>query len=149
MKKLVLFSIVCLLLCGISAYGNGKYDDVKPVIEKMAKVFEKFIVGMEKADSADAVVAALDAHTKDMTAIAPVVKELMKKYPELKDENNHPEELKPQIQKMEELSKRLVGSMGKLMQYAKDPKVIEAQKRWQKAMALMDDKQESEAEKEE
>jgi hypothetical protein len=69
------------------------------------------------------------------------MKELINKYPELKElkeEETPPEELKPVMKKMEELGKRMFGVFAKVQQYANDPKVQEAQKRWQKAMAALE-----------
>jgi hypothetical protein len=64
MKKVALFAVVGLVLWAGVVYGSGKYAEVRPFIEKMAGSFEKFITGMEKAENADAVVAALDAFPK-------------------------------------------------------------------------------------
>lgn len=149
MKRFVLGVIVIAFLAGSALYA-GKYADIQPVIEEMAKTFEKFIVGMEKAENADAVAAAFDYHAKAMTTLAPKMKEILEKYPELKDENSHPEELKPLLTKMDELTKRLTGlMMGKFGQYANDPKVKEAMKRWEKAAAAMEGEDKKDEEKEE
>jgi hypothetical protein len=137
MKKIALFALVGLILFAGIVYGGGKYAEIKPIIEKMAVSLEKFITGMEKAENADAVVAALDAYTDVMKDLAPKVKELLKKYPELKDEKTHPEELKPLLKKMEELGKKMFGVMGKIQQFANDPKVKEAYNLFMKTMAAM------------
>ncbi len=146
MKKLLFCIVLCLFVFAGTIYGGGKYDDVKPVIEKMTKVFEKFVIGLEKAGSADAVAAAFDYTAKEMKTIAPKIKEFEKKYPELKDEKIHPEELKPLLKKFDDLVKRMIGVFAKIAQYANDPKVQEARKRFEKTMAAMDDKEVSEAE---
>lgn len=150
MKKIVLGVVVIMFLAGSTVYA-GKYADIKPVIEEMATTFEKFVTGMEKAENADAVAAAFDYHAKAMTALAPKMKEILKKYPELKDDKTHPEELKPLLTKMDELTKKLTGlMMGKFGQYANDPKVKEAMERWQKAAAAMEgEDKKDEEEKEE
>jgi hypothetical protein len=137
MKKVALFAVVGLILFAGVAYGGGKYEDVKPLIEKMSGAFEKFITDMEKAENADAVVAALDAFAEVMKKLGPKVREITKKYPELKDEKTHPEELKPLLKKMDELGKKMFGVLGKLQQFANDPKVKEAYKRFGEAMASM------------
>lgn len=137
MKTIVLFALVGLLLFAGVVYSSGKYAEIKPLIEKMAVSFETFIIGMEKAENADAVVAALDAFTEVMKKLAPKMKEILKIYPELKDEKTHPEELKPLLKKMDELGKKMVGVMGKIQQFANDPKVKEAYKQFMGAMASM------------
>jgi hypothetical protein len=137
MKKIALFAVVGLILFAGTVYGGGKYAEIKPIIEKMAVSFEKFITGMEKAENADAVVAALDAFSKVMIDLAPKAKDMLKKYPELKDEKTHPEELKPLLKKVEELGKKMFGALGKIQQFANDPKVKEAYKRFMETMAAM------------
>lgn len=137
MKKVALFAIVGLILWSGVVYGGGKYAEIKPIIEKMVVSFEKFITDMEKADNADAVVAGLDAFTEMIKKLAPKMKEIIKKYPELKDETTHPEELKPLLKKMDELGKKMFGVMGKIQQFANDPKVKEANQRFMEAMAAM------------
>lgn len=138
MKKFVLGVIVITFLVGSAAYGSGKYADVKPIIEELAASLERFITDMGNAENADAVAAALDKNTEAMIALAPKVKEILKKYPELKDEKTHPEELKILMNKVGELAKKLAGVLPKLGQYANDPKVQEANKRWQMAAAAME-----------
>jgi predicted nucleic acid-binding Zn-ribbon protein len=138
MKKVALFSVVGLVLWAGVIYGGGKYTEIKPLIEKMAVSLEKFITGMEKAENADAVVAELDTLTEVMKKLAPKMREIVKKYPELKDERTHPEELKPLLKNMDELGKKLFGVMGKIQQFANEPKVKEANERFMEAMAAMD-----------
>ena len=138
MKKVALFAVVGLVLWAGVIYGGGKYAEIKPLIEKMAVSFEKFITGMEKAENADDVVAELDALTEVMKKLAPKMREIVKKYPELKDERTHPQELKPLLKNMDELGKKLFGVMGKIQQFANEPHVKEANKRFMEAMAALD-----------
>ena len=137
MKKVALVAMVGLILWSGVLYGGGKYTEIKPIIEKMVVSFEKFINDMEKAENADAVVAGLDAFTEVIKKLAPKMRAIIKKYPELKDETTHPEELKPLLKKMEELGKKMFGVMGKIQQFANDPKVKEANQRFMEAMAAM------------
>ncbi len=151
MKKSVLGIILITFLAVSAVHGSGKYADVKPIIGEMVAALEKFVTEMGNAGNADAVAAALDNHTKAMIALTPKMKEILKKYPELKDETIEPEELKPLINKMEELAKKLGGLYAKIGQYSSDPKVQEASKRWQKAAMAMEgeEKKDEEAKEEE
>lgn len=147
MKKVALFAVVGLILFAGVVYGGGKYAKIKPLIEKMTVSFEKFVTDMEKAANADAIVAALDTFAVVMKELGPKMREIVKKYPELKNEKTHPEELKPLLKKMDELGKKLFGVMGKIQQFANDPKVKEANERFMAAMATM--REEPEKSKEE
>ena len=137
MKKVALFATAGLILFTGVVYGGGKYADIKPFIEKMAVSLEKFITDLEKAENAGAVTAALDAYTNVMKELAPKAKELLKKYPELKDEKTHPVQLKPLLKKMDELGKKMFGVLGKIQQFADDPQVKEANQRFMETMAAL------------
>jgi hypothetical protein len=141
MKKLVLVTAVFLLLFGLAVYGGGVYSEVKLLMEKVVLSLEKLTAGLEEAEDADDVVAALDSYTSETLPLAPKMKELIKKYPELKelkDENTCPEELRPVMQKIEELGERMVLGFVKVQQYTNDAKVKAAQIRWLKAMAALE-----------
>jgi hypothetical protein len=152
MKKLVLAAAVFLLLFGLSVYGGGVYSEVKQLMEKVVLLLEKLTVGLEEAEDADDVVAALDNYSSDILPMAPKMKKLIKKYPELKelkDENTCPEELKTVMEKIDKLGKRMLVGFLKVQQYTNDPKVKAAQIRWLKAMAALEALQgEEEQEKE-
>jgi len=64
-----------------------------------------------------------------MENLWPKMQKLSEKYPELKDRNNQPEELKESQKKAEEVSKKMVASMMKIMPYMMDPEVQKAQQR--------------------
>lgn len=147
MKRNIIFILLVMGCFALTIHGSGKYDDVKPIIKQMADSLETFIASLEKVENADGVVNALDEYAKATVKIAPKVRKIMEKYPELKDETVRPEELKPLLDKMDELAKKLAGVYGKLGQYANDPKVKAAIKRWQKAMALLEGEEEEEEEK--
>jgi hypothetical protein len=146
MKKVALFAMVGLIFFAGLVYSNGKYAEAKPIVEKMTVSLEKFIANLERAENAGAVVSALDAYTNVMKELAPKAKELLKKYPELKDEKTHPEELKPLLKKMDELGKKMFGVLSKIQQFADDPQVKEANKRFMDTMAAMDPEQEEQKE---
>ena len=135
--------MVCLGIWTLTGLcGGGKYSDAKPIIEEMAVSLEKFVLGLEKASDANAVAAALDAYSDVIVKLAPKAKAVMEKYPELKEETMHPEELKPLLTRMDDLAKRLAGLFGKIGQYSEDPKVKAALERWEKTMAMLDEEEE-------
>jgi len=143
MKKVAVFAVLALVFFAGLVYGSGKYAEAKPIIEKMNVSLEKFIANLGKAENAGAVVTALDAYTNVMKELAPKAKALLKKYPELKDERTHPEELKPMLKKMDELGKKMFGVLGKIQQFANDPQVKEANQRFLKTMAALDPESEN------
>lgn len=147
MKKVALFAVSALILFAGFVYSSGKYAEAKPIIKQMTVSLEQFITNLEKAENAGAVVSALDAYTDVMKKLAPKAKALLIKYPELKDEKTHPEELKPLLKKMDELGKKMFGVMSKIQQFANDPQVKAANKRFMDTMAAMNPEPEKSKEK--
>jgi hypothetical protein len=143
MKKILLMFVLGTFLFAGLVYG-GKYDEVVPLMDKMVKGLEKFVNDLEKAGSATAVAAALDSYSDFMIKISPKVKELSQKFPELDNEENTPEELKPFKETMDKLTQKLAGLYAKIQQYLKDPIVEKAYKRWNEVLKLFDDEAENE-----
>jgi len=115
--------VFTLIACG----GGGKYADAKKVIAKSNTILEDFFYKMEKADNGDNVAAALSVFTKDMKAVAPAMKELESKYPELANRQNIPPELGEEGEKMAELWMKFGSVMMKIQQYSDNPEVQKAQ----------------------
>jgi hypothetical protein len=135
MKKLVLCATVGLFLIGVIACGGGgKYADAKALIEDTLDATETFIAACDKIKNVDDAIAAVTDYAEAMKELQPKIKEMQEKYPELKDEKNPPEELKDLMKRTEEVMPKIMGAMGKLMQYASDPKFMEAQKKLGEAM---------------
>ncbi len=126
MKKLVLFTTLGLFLLGFVACGGaggGKYADAKEVMQESIDMMNDFSAAMEKADDGKAVAAALEDFLDKFESLKGKIEELDKKYPELKDKEKVPEELKDLVKEAEEASQKMAGSMMKIMQYASDPEV--------------------------
>jgi hypothetical protein len=138
MKKTALFLCIAVLALGLAACkgAGGKYSDVVKVMDKYVASMEKFAGALEGAKSADDVATALDSLTTVTKTLAPEMKAFETKYPEFKNQENPPAELKPIMDKVMAASTKMMGAMSKVMQYAQDPKVQEAQKKYQEAMAL-------------
>jgi hypothetical protein len=134
------------LFCGITMLvalfmligcGGGKYGDAVEVNTKFADAMEDYIGDLDKADSAGTVAKAIDSFAAKVEKIAPRMKKLVEKYPELKNQDNYPEELKESQKRATELGQRMAGSFMKTMKHMRDAKVKTAHERLQKAMALM------------
>ena len=137
MKKL--FSVLAIGLL-LMAYACGGGDDPKTVMKDMLNLFDDLVGDLEKADDADAVVAALEKSAVAMKELAPRMKAAQEKFPALKDMKpgaKLPEEFKEFEKRFEELGPKMMGIMGKMMKYASDPKVTAAGKKWQEAMSAM------------
>jgi len=137
MKSYCSIRMLCLLspLFLLNGCGDKKYADVKEVNEDVAKAMATYMAELDKSDNARDVAKAIDHFADEMEAIAPKMKKLAEKYPELKDMSNPPEELRDSQAKVEALGQKFAGSMMKLMPYMNDPEVQKAQERMNAAMA--------------
>ena len=130
MKKLVVVLSLSFLTMPLIMSGCGeKYSDAKKINEEFVSIMEDYVSDLEKADDAKTVAKAINRFADGMEDLLPQMQKLSEKYPELKDKSNPPEELKESQQKAEEMSKKMAGSMMKMMTYMMDPEVQEAQKR--------------------
>jgi len=122
----------------LSACGGG--DTPKSVMNDYFDLMDNYLNGMEKADSADDIVDVLETFSKKMETLAPRMKAIMEKYPELKGMKGGklPEEYKDLNDRMQKMMPRMVGIFGKMMKYGNDPKVKEAQKKFQEAKSSLE-----------
>ena len=125
--------------CGITvltliAGCAGKYDDIKKVNREYMALVQGYIDDLDKTESAQDAAKAINRFADGMEKLWPKMKALAEKYPELKDSNNVPEELKEVREDAAEVGKKMGDSMMKLMPYMQDPEVQKAQKRLQELM---------------
>lgn len=130
---LMVVAISMFMGCG----SGGKYSDAIEINTQFADAMEDYIGDLESADNADAVSKAIDAFATKVDKIAPRMKQLIKKYPELKNQENIPEALKESQKRATELGQRMAGSFMKTMKHMRSENVKAAHERLQKAMAKM------------
>lgn len=135
MKKLFSILTIIGLFLILSACGGG--DTPESVMNDYFDLMDNYLDDMEKANSADDIVSVIETFSNKMKALAPRMKAIMEKHPELKGMKGGklPEEYKELNDRMQKLMPRLIGVFGKMMKYGNDPKVKEAQKKFQKAMS--------------
>ena len=135
MKKLfsitMIVTLVAFILVGC---GGGKYADAKAIMNKYIDVVEKYLDSLEKANNAKDVAKAINHFADDLETVMPAMKKMAEKYPELKDHNNPPPELKEDQARAMAIGKRMGQSFAKIAPYMNDPDVAKAQKRIMKVM---------------
>ncbi|MCP4687992.1 MAG: hypothetical protein GY859_08075 [Desulfobacterales bacterium] len=137
MYKTFFWGIALLALVVVFSACGGKYDDVVEVNTEFADAAENYIEGLDKAGGADDVADAVNTFADKMEKLGPRMKELADKYPELKNPDNLPEELKASRERVDAMGMKIGGAMMKTMKYMNSSKVMEAQKHLQQAMAKM------------
>ena len=116
---------------------TGKYDDAKAVLGKLAAALESFIENMEAAEGAEAIAECLDGFTASMSELVPGLNEIREKYPELKDESTHPEELKPLLQRVNKDFAGMMKAYRKVKENLSDAAVKESDDRYEEVMARL------------
>lgn len=131
--------VLGLMILAVLFVACGGGSGPKAVMEKVAVVTENLITAMEKADSGAAVAGALNAYTDAMEKLAPEMKAVMEKHPELKNmkDDNVPDEYKEVMGRMNKAGERMMAAMMKMGQYIQDEAVMKAQQRLTEVMGKM------------
>jgi uncharacterized coiled-coil DUF342 family protein len=116
---------------------KGQYDDAKAVLGELAAALESFIENMEAAEGAEAIAECLDEFTASMSELVPGLNEIREKYPELKDESTHPEELKPLLQRVNKDFAGMMKAYGKVKENLSAAAVKESDDRYKEVMAKL------------
>ncbi len=139
MKKFIVLLTLCIIASGLSnaqALEPEKYEDIKNMIISQCKILEEYIKGCENVKEAKDVVVLLTKYKNGCQALLPDLKALMKKYGSLEKVigENPPENLKPDLKKMEELTQQLFGASIALGKYKEDPDVKKTQEEVNKVL---------------
>ncbi len=130
MKKITHILLIGLISMSLMVIGcGGKYSDVKKINEKYIDLVKDYIADLEGADNAKNVAKAINRFADGVEDIWPKMQKLAKKYPELKNKSNPPEELKETQKRAEKMGIKMGSSMMKIMPYMGDAEVQKAQKR--------------------
>jgi hypothetical protein len=133
-KGLLILALAVGLAGSLACTKGGKYGEAKALLNKSLVAMEDFAKAMDKATEAKAVAAAINSFKDVMADLKPKMQALDKKYPELKNETNPPEELKPLMDKLQETSGKMLNAMMKAYQFSQDPEVQKAQEELNKVM---------------
>ena len=130
MLGLCLLGIISLLMgCA------GKYADAKKLNAEFVIIMNRYIEDLDQADNAKDVASAMNRYADKLEVIWPKMRALSKKYPELKDENSVPEDLKKARDESEAAGMKMASSFMKVAPHLGDAEVMKAQERIATIMA--------------
>ena len=136
MKKNLMYLLCCGLL--VFTFGcGGKYDDAVDLQEDFISLAGDYVAAMDSADSADEIAAAMNDYADGLAEMAPRVREINEKYPELKNPDQQPEQFRQTAKEHEAVMQKVGSSFMKAMPYMGDPDVQQAQQRITLAMQNM------------
>ena len=131
MLLVLIGAIMMMAGCG------SKYNDLVEVNTEFVSAMEDYIDATGKAANAKDVAHAINAYADKIEKLAPQIKNVRGKYPELENTTEVPEELKSIEKKMQELEKKVADSYMNMMKYMMNPEVQKAQQRLSNAMMSM------------
>lgn len=135
LSTLIGVGLVALVMgCG------GKYSDLKEANQEFIKLMSAYVDAMAEVGNAKDAAKAINNLADGMEKLAPQMKALKDKYPELQDPEKMPEELKMSEKEMEEIGQKFGQSFMKLIPYMADPQVQDAQLRLTTIMSSMGEK---------
>ncbi len=124
---LSLFSIILLLMPSVTSFSQEKYPEAVKVLNDTIGFQEKFLKVLTEEKKAEDVVKALGTFADELVSLQPKIKELDSRYPDMKDPEKLPGEIKKLIARIEELNKRLKRETGRVLEkYSKEPAVRKA-----------------------
>lgn len=115
----------------------GKYADAKAILEKLASALELFAQDMNAAENTTAIAECLEVFTASMTELVPGLTGIREKYPELKDETTHPEELKPLLHRVDKDFVEMMKAYGKVKENLDDPSVKASDDKYKEVMSKL------------
>ncbi len=119
-----ILAFAAVIVVAVGCGGGGKYADAKKAIKRQYEMMDTFTAQVDKAQDSTQVIAALKEFQKNAEASREGMMQVAGKYPELMDQKNPPEELKEEMNKMDEMMPRFIGAMRKIgQQYGQDPEV--------------------------
>jgi len=129
--KLFSFFLIVSFVFFIISCGGGKYADLNDAMDSYIAATSGLVSDAEKVTNAKEAADALNNYADRLEEVAPKIKAMLDKYPELKTMKK--EDLDPELvkinQKMADYMKKMTPAMMKLMKYMNDPEVQKAQKR--------------------
>lgn len=135
-KRAFVVALIGIIVMMMGCTGS-KYSDMVEVNTKFVNAMEDYIAATGKATSAKDAAKAVNDYAEKVEKLAPQIKEMTGKYPELKTSSEVPEELKVLEKKAEGLGEQMAASYMTMMKYMMDPGVQKAQERLSKAMLSM------------
>lgn len=135
MRRIIVMVSIMAVVVAASGCGGAKYDDAKEALNTQYEMMSDFAVGVENAKDSAAVVAVLTKFQETAAGAKEQMMAIAEKYPDMKNSENPPEELKEAIKKMDEVGPKFMGAMMKIAQtYGGDSDVQEALKKMQQAL---------------
>lgn len=129
MKRMMGMAGLLLVVLLAGAGCGRRYADAKRVYAAEARLVEAYVEELDRADDAQAVARAINRYADGMEELAPRIRSMQEKYPELRDPNATPRELQEAADRREASEARMTATMLKVLRYMDNEDVLQAQQR--------------------
>jgi hypothetical protein len=117
---------------------GDRYAEARSLLGRYIRGLDAFSTAVENGKDSKTIVAAIDAWVESAQGLAPQIKALGKSRPELADPASLPVDLRNLLAALDSAHARMLGAMGKAMQYADDPAVPAARARLESVQKLLE-----------
>jgi hypothetical protein len=131
-KSLVKWAaVLALAALALVSCQKDKWAEPKKVMNDFIAMNGELGKSMDEADTGAEVAAALKAYVARAKVVGPQLEGLEDKYPELKNEETIPQEVKDLMQEVENSLQGMTGIFGKIIEFGEDPAVQAAMEEFQ------------------
>lgn len=127
-----------MLLSAVLCLAGDKYEEARQLFEEYVPALETYLDAVEKSESAPACARAINTLADQAEELAPKLRELNRKYPELQKEQTVPPRYAELEKKADALGERFGLSFIRIARFMEDPAVAKANDRLITAMARLD-----------
>jgi len=136
-KFLSVGAAAMLLLIAAVCQAGDKYEEARQLFDEYVPALETYLDVVEKAESAPVCARAINTLADEAEELAPKLRELNRKYPELQYEQSVPPRYAELEKKADALGERFGRSFIRVARFMKDPAVAKANDRLITAMARL------------
>jgi hypothetical protein len=126
------------ILAALACRKSDRYLETRGLVTRYIQSVEDFAAAVAKAEDAKTIAAAMDTWTGTALGLAPALKELGRKRPELSNASVLPPDLTALLIKMDESHARMLTAMAKAMRYADDPAVLAARAKLEEVQKILE-----------
>jgi|GEM_PF-3459075 len=144
MRRSIVMLFCFAVFLTFTACGGNAGDDPKAFLNETLDVLDNYITDMGKVENADDAVAVTEKYTAIFKDLGERGKVLKEKHPELfegMEKNEYPEGYEDVEERMKQVMPKMMAMFQneKMMEIMQDPKVQEAQMKFQEAMQSIND----------
>jgi predicted nucleic acid-binding Zn-ribbon protein len=127
-----------MLLAAVLCLAGDKYEEARQLFEEYVPALETYLDAVEKAESAPVCARAINTLADQAEELAPKLRELNRRYPELQHEQTVPPRYGELEKKADALRQRFGLSFLRIARFMEDPAVAKANDRLITVIARLD-----------